>query len=107
MLHDALHDPLAQALAAMRFQHKHVADVRNRRKVADDPGKGDLRAAPIINAKAQGVLDGSRHGLPRNSFRPIRVRQEVVDDVQVTARRVSADQELATTVLDDVTGCSN
>ena len=89
----------------MRFQDKDVADIRNRRKIADHPGKGDLRAATIINAKAQGMLDGSLHGLPRNSLRPIAVREELVDDVHVEAGGIGADQEFATTVLDDVTGC--
>src|SRR5260370_6572147 len=41
MLSNALHQPLAQPAAAMRFQHKYVADIRNRGEITDHPGEAD------------------------------------------------------------------
>ena len=48
-----LHQEFAKPGSAMRLQHEHIGDVGIGGKIADDPGKADLCAAPIINAKAQ------------------------------------------------------
>lgn len=104
MLHDAFHQPLTQPASTMRLENKNVAEIRDRGKVADHAGKADLCTATIINAKAQRMLDGSRHDLSRNSLRPIAIRQESVNDIQIEAGRVGADQVFATQVLDNCVG---
>ena len=71
----------------MRFEHKNVRDVGVGGEVADHPGETDLRAAySIINAKAQECSIDRATSSPRNAFRPIAVRQEAVNDVQIEAR---------------------
>jgi hypothetical protein len=104
MLHNAFHQPLAQPAAAMHIEHEYVPDIGDRREVADHPGKADLRAGIIINAKTQRVLDGSRHNVSWNAFRPITIRQEIVDRIQIKARWVSTYGEFAAPVLGDHSG---
>ena len=103
MPHDAFHQPLAQAASAMRFEHEHVAKIRDRSEVANHPGKAHL-STTIINAKAERMLDRPRHNFARNSFRPIAVRQEPMNHVQVEADGVGTDQELAAPGLHDHVG---
>jgi len=93
MLRNALHQPLAQPALAMRLQNKNVAQIRDGRKVADDPRKPDLRI-PIINPKAQRVLNGPRHNLTRNPLRPIAIRQESMNHVEIKPRPVGANKKL-------------
>ncbi len=52
MLHDAFHQPLAETATAMPFEHEDIADIRDRREVADHAGEANLRAASIVNAEA-------------------------------------------------------
>ena len=78
----------------MRFEDKYITQIRDCGEIADDPGKADLRATTIINAKAQRMLDRSRHDFPRNSFRPIAIPQEPVNHIQIEAGTVGADEEL-------------
>ena len=67
----------------MGFQYEHIADIRHRGKIADDPGKADLRTATIIDAKAQGVLDGSCNDIPRDALGPVAVCQESVNHFEI------------------------
>src|ERR1700757_38900 len=77
----------------MRFQHEHIAEICDRRKIADHPRKANLSAATIINPKAQRMLDGPRHHLPRNALRPIAIGQEIVDDMKIESSGIGADPE--------------
>ena len=79
-------------------------DISDRGEIADHPGKAHLRAATIINAKAQRMLDRPGDHVARNSLSPIAIRQELVDDVQIESRGIGADEKLAATVLDDHVG---
>jgi len=88
----------------MRLQNKYIAEIRNRGKIADHPRKAHLRTATIINAKAQTVLDGSRHDLTWDALGPIAVAQKSMNDIQIEAGRVGAYNKFSTTVLDDA-GC--
>ena len=78
----------------MRLQHEYIAEIGDCGEIADHPGKADLHAATIINAKAQRMLDRSRHDFPRNSLRPIAIRQEPVNHIQIEAGRIGADEKL-------------
>src|SRR5579863_7628555 len=104
MVHDALHHPLAQPASAMRRPHEHIAEIRDRGEVADHPREAYLRTTPIINAEAQGMLNGSGHHFPRNALGPIAIRQESVDHVEIQPRGVSADKELPAALLENLTG---
>src|ERR1700745_2824121 len=53
----------------------------------------------MINAKAQRMLNRPRHDIPRNAFRPVAIRQESVDHVEIEQRAVRADQELSASRL--------
>ena len=58
---------LLEPAAAMRFEHKHIANIGDRGEIADHPGKAHLCAVTIINAKAQRMLDRPRprlRGIP-------------------------------------------
>src|SRR5208282_1706862 len=101
MLRDAFHHPLTQPAPAMRFQYEHISEIRHRGKVADDPGKADLRTATIINAKAQGMLDGSCNNFLRDVLGPIAVREESVNHFEIEDRTIGADHEFAAAVHDD------
>ena len=57
-------------------------------------------APTIINAKAQRVLDGSRHDLAWNSLGPIAIRQESMNDIEIEAGTVCTDQKLAAPEFD-------
>src|SRR5262249_44071997 len=93
MRHDRGHQPLADAPAAMRRQDEHVRDVPERRVVADDAREADLTAG-LERAETQRPLDGAGHCLARNAVRPIRVREEPVDHVQVEPRSIRRDDDL-------------
>ena len=101
MLHDALHQPLAQPTPAITFQHEHVAKIGYRGVIADHSRKSGLRAATIINAKTQGMLEGSRHNVLRDSFGPITTAQKTMDDIYVKPRMIGADKKIATPVFHD------
>jgi hypothetical protein len=88
----------------MHIEHKYVPDIGNRCKIADHPRKADLRASTIINAKAQGMLDRSRHDFPRNALRPVTVREEAVNRIQIKAGGIGANQAISAPVLDDHLG---
>ena len=68
MLHKALHQPLANTVSAIGFEHKYVADIGDRGEIADHTGEADLRAISIINAETERMLGSSeRHtsrGIP-------------------------------------------
>src|SRR5258706_13706147 len=95
MLDDAHHQPLAQSAAAIRFQYEYIAEICESGEIADHPGETHLRSAVFINSKTEGVLNRPRHDLSGNAFRPIAVRQEIVDQVQVETRAFATDTELA------------
>ena len=46
MLRHALHQQLAQPVPAMRVQHEHIAEIRNRGKIADYAGQPDCAPLP-------------------------------------------------------------
>lgn len=94
MLHDALDPVLAQAVSPMRLHNEHVSNRGVGSKVADDPGEANLRAATIITATAQRVLDRSRDDVARDSFGPIAIRPESVNHLQIEASMIGANQEL-------------
>jgi hypothetical protein len=47
------------------------------------------------------MLDGSRHYFARDAFRPVRVRKEAANDVQIQEFAVCANQETAMPMLKD------
>jgi len=99
MLHDALHQPLAQAAAAMRFQHKYVAEVCHGGEVADHARETNLRADDFVDSEAQRVFNRPRYNLPRNALGPIAVGQKTVNHIQIDARTIGSDQKLAAPAL--------
>src|SRR6266481_3325563 len=101
MAHDALHQPFPQAVPAIRFQHKHIADVGVGCVVRDYASKAHLLTV-AIHSKAERILDGPDHNLARDSLGPIRLRQKTVDDIQIKAVSISADDEPALAVLCDL-----
>src|ERR1700731_5235848 len=101
MLHDALHEPLTQSATTMRLEHEYVPQIGVGGAIADHAGEANLRAFRIINAKAQRMLDGSRHDLARDTFRPVRVREKAANDLQIQEFAVCANQETAMTMLND------
>ena len=54
----------------------------------------------MINAKAQRMLNRLRHDIPRNPLRPIAIRQESVNHVQIKPGAVRADQKLSASRFD-------
>ena len=86
----------------MRFEHKHVAQISDGSEIADHPGKAHLRAATIINAKAQRVLYRSGNYVAGNALRPVAIREESVDDVQIEPGRICADDKFAAAELRNV-----
>jgi hypothetical protein len=104
MPHNALHQPLPQPVPAMRLQYEHIAKVSHGGEVTDHSCKSHLRPAPIINAKAQRMVDGSCHNFPWNPLSPIAIRQKLVDHIQVESSGVRTDHELAMSGLDDPVG---
>src|ERR1700683_1556140 len=107
MLDNTLHQPLAQAAAAMRFQHKNVAEVSHGGEIADDASKTYLRAAVFVNAEAQRMLDRTRDNVSRNAPGPIAIGKKAVNHIQIDALTIGADQKLAAPVLHNcwVTNC--
>ncbi len=99
MLGNALHQPLAEPASAVRFQHEHIADIRDGSEVADHAGETDLRALPIINAETKRVLDRPGHDFPGDALGPIAIGQKTVNHIQTQALTVGTDQELAPPVL--------
>jgi len=85
----------------MRFQHENVAEIRDGGVITDDSRKSCLSAATIINAKAQGVLDRSRHNITRDAFCPVAVGKETVNDGQIQTFAVSANQKIASAMFCD------
>src|SRR5271165_5082116 len=49
------------------------------------------------------MLDRSRHGIARDAFGPIAIREKSVDDVKIETGGVTADYKLATALLN--VGC--
>src|SRR5579864_154910 len=49
----------------------------------------------MINPEAQRMLDRSFHYFPRNAFRPIAIREESVDHVQIEPGAICTDHKLA------------
>ena len=47
------------------------------------------------------MLDGSRHYFARDAFRPVRVRKEAANDVQIQEFAVCANQETTMPMLND------
>src|SRR5216684_6954637 len=101
MLNDALHQPLAETTPAMRFQHENVAEIPDGGVIADDSRKSCLSAATIINAKAQRVLDRTRHNFARDACGPVAVGKETVNDGQIQTFAVSANQKIASAMFCD------
>jgi hypothetical protein len=96
---DALHEPRAQAEAAVAVEHEHVADVGEHGAVGDDAGEAYL-ALSVVDAEAERVLDGAGQALAVDAERPVRLAGEVaVYHVEIDPRRVGADHEVAASQL--------
>jgi hypothetical protein len=102
MLRYALHQQLPQPLPAMRFQHEYIGNISIGGKIADHSGKANLRAATIINTKAQRMLDRPRHNFAWNAFGPIAAAQKPVDHIQIEPRGIGADQKFVSPMLEVV-----
>ena len=79
----------------MRLQHEYVAHIRDGREVGDNAREADLSGIPIINPKAQRMLDRPRHHFPWNAFCPIAIGQKIVNEIQIQPIAIGADQKLA------------
>ena len=99
VLHDALHQPLAQTPPAVPSQYEYVTDVGVGGVIRDHAGKPDLLAGRE-NPKAQRILYRPGDNLPRNPLGPIGIRQESVDKIQIQALPVSADAEIKSLLSD-------
>jgi hypothetical protein len=100
MMHSIIH--LLSPRPRCDSSTEYVSQISHGSKIADHSGKPDLRARTIINAKAHRMLDGSRHDIFRNALRPVAVRQESMDYVQIEPGRIGADAELATAMFDRI-----
>jgi hypothetical protein len=83
----------------MRFQHKYIAEIGNCSKVADDTGEPDLHFI-IVYSETQGILNRPGDEFTRNAFRPVGVRQKVINHIQIDALRIRADEELSAAMFD-------
>lgn len=101
MVHNALHEPLPQAMATIRLQHKHIADINVRRVVRDYAAKTHLPRV-TINAKTKGILDGPSHDFARDPLGPITLCQKTMDDIHIQPLFICADDELASTMFRDL-----
>ena len=90
----AFHQPLAETLAACLLQHEHVAHPGERGAVGDDPRHANLSAVAAIDAEHDRALDGAPDDVHRHARRPVGLlAQELVNELEVEARRVSRDLE--------------
>jgi len=87
-----LHQPAAQATAAPWLEHVHVAHVGDRGEVGDDAREAHLPRA-LVDAEAERVAQRALEHVARDAVRPVRVREVVVDAVDVEPRRIGADRE--------------
>ena len=95
MLDDVLHQHLADAAAAIIFDHENIADVGECGPVADHAGKGDLPLA-VVNAETDRVLDCGSRLLRRSFTSPIGLLdQEPMNKLDIKAALVSVDRILA------------
>src|ERR1700730_10311105 len=101
MLHDALHQPLAEAPPAIRLQHENISEICDRSILADHSREPDVRALAIIDAEAQRMLHRPGHDFLRDSFGPITTAQKTMDDIYVKPRMIGADKKIATPVFHD------
>lgn len=90
---DRLHQPFAQALTAVVFMDKDIAQPGERGVIADDARKTNL-AGTIIDAKGERVLKITHNGFTRPSLCPIGAPEHVGDGIDIEAGRVRADGEV-------------
>src|SRR5262249_32543616 len=90
---DALHQPFRKPTSTMGFAAEDVGEAGESRAIGDDTRKADLLAL-IEDSKTKRILDRPRKRLAGNARRPVAVRQERMDEVEVKSRGVGGDLEL-------------
>src|SRR5579872_929273 len=71
----------------MGFQNENVPDICIRRKIADNSGKANLYRL-VVNAEAKRVFNGTCDYIPGNAFRPIGIRKEVMNYINIKSRGI-------------------
>ncbi|MDR9109061.1 hypothetical protein FEP49_00952 [Burkholderia multivorans] len=69
----------AIAAATLGRQHEHVAEIRERRMVGDEPRESD-EAIADVRAETERPLDRALDDVARNAFRPVRVAMQEIED---------------------------
>lgn len=98
---NGLHELLGETAAAMALDDEDVAEIGETGVVGDDAGEADERGkvgmagsrdGGVIDAPAQGVLDGAFDTLARDAGRPVRGREKGVDRVEIEEGRIGGDE---------------
>jgi hypothetical protein len=90
MLNDLLHQASGETFASVRGQDVDVRKRRERRLVGYDASKAHLLTV-AKHTKTEGVVYRAFDYRARNTGRPVRVREEVVNRAYVQARFVAGD----------------
>src|SRR5271157_167872 len=106
MGHDRFHQPLADAPAAVIGLHEDVAHPGKGGVIRDEARHGDL-AFLVIDPEDQRVPERALDGLPAARLRPIGLRQEITDGVQVQSARVCADGQTLALLFNNPWHCSS
>ena len=91
---DGLDQPLAQVLAPVLLKDEHIRQVGEGGSVRDHPRKSHLLRAPV-HPEHQRVLHGPPHHVEGHAAGPVRPLQVAVDDVEIEAGSIVADDVLA------------
>src|ERR671917_683427 len=81
--------PLSQTSPAVRLKDEHVGEVGEGGVVGYHPREADL-LIPRVHAEDERVLDRTAHDLLRDARGPVRVLQELVNELYVQALLVGA-----------------
>ena len=98
MRHDGGHHPRRQAAAAVRGQHKDIAEPREGRVIGDNTAEADLLPAmprlAFEQSEVQRTFEGAVEELARDPVRPVRLVVQVPpDDITVEVRDIRRDRE--------------
>ena len=97
---NGLHQPLAEAMRAIRFVNEDIAQIRKDRVIGDNARKADLFFL-IVQAKDERIGKRTFDAFARASLRPIGAREKFNNCVDVEADRIRADDELIPPHFDD------
>jgi len=77
-----------EAVAAMRFEHKYVSEIRKCSAIGNYARKANLISSITINTKTQRIFYGLFNNRPRHAVTPIGVGNKIMDerDIQFVMR---------------------